>query len=232
MALLAIDLGRREPWGDPFVEGVEQMIAAAVCSAGAFGSALLARARLTLRARLAGCAGLLLASAASLGVAWPPRTEVRWRRVAADGEGWSVEFPAPVQRAERTAKSASGEEEERALSAQALGATFVARESEAPGAGGRAATPAELLRRARAAALPSGRERIVEERALPVGPVAQRPAGVAAQAGLELLFRLDGHDHLARLYAAPGRLVVLTVGPIDRARPEARRFLESFQWSR
>lgn len=232
MALLAIDLGRRGPVGDPFVEGIEKMIAAAACSGGAFGAALLARARLRLGTRVAGCAGMALAAAASLAIAWPPRAQVGWRRVGALSGSWSIEFPAPADRAQRTAKTASGEEEEHELFARVAGATFLARESEpsrgAPGLPG--ASPDELLRRARAAALPSGRERILEERALAPAASASPPLDAA---GLELRFRLDGHDHLARLYAAPGRLVVLTAGPLDRAGPEAaQRFLDSFRWTR
>jgi hypothetical protein len=56
-------------------------------------------------------------------------------------------------------------------------------------------------------------------------------AGAAEVPGLELRFRLDGHDYRARIYAAPPRVLTLTAGPLDAARPEAQRFFESFALS-
>ena len=218
MALAAIDLGSLAPVGDPLVAGVEQMFAAALCTGAAFGMALFARARWRLRSRLASCSLLLLACALSLWLAWPVPTPLRWQRASGASGAWSAEFPAAPATDERRAPTPEGEMPLTESSATALGATFNVQERLPPGAERDSAKA--LLVRARAQALASGRARIVEEKAIAA------PSGAA---GLELLFRLEGRDFRARLYALPPRVFALTVGPIERAGPEAQRFLDSFR---
>jgi hypothetical protein len=221
MALIAIDLGARAPLGDPLLEGIRQMIAATVCSGAAFGAALLSRLRRPLPLRLGGCALLLAASALALFAARPKATgAVEWRRAEGFSRAWSAEFPAAPSRSERTAPTAAGEMPLSEAAAAARGATFRVQETQPPGADREG--PRALLLHARAAALPSGRERIIEET-----PIVLR-AGAVEVPGLELRFRLDGHDYRARIYAAPPRVLTLTAGPLDAARPEAQRFFESF----
>lgn len=224
MALFAIDLGARPPAGDPVLEGIRQMIAATVCSGAAFGAALLSRVRRPLPLRLGGCALLLGASALALLAARPPGLgAVEWRRAEGLSRAWSAEFPGTPSRSERIAPTAEGEMPLSEAAAAARGATFRVQEMQPPGADREG--PRALLLHARRAALASGRERIVEET-----PLVLR-AGAAEVPGLELRFRLDGHDYRARIFAAPPRVLTLTAGPLDAARPEAQRFFESFALS-
>jgi hypothetical protein len=220
LALAGIDLGAHDPGGDPVAEGVKQMIAVATCASAAFGAALVSRLRrLPLALRLPACAALAAASALTFLWAAPRHTAVEWRRFQAGG--WSAEFPATPALSRRNAPTPSGEVPLSEVVATLRRATFRVQESEPPRAAG---TDSEaLLSRARAEALRSGRERIVDERAL----TARSPAG--AVSGLELRFRLDGHDFRARIYAAPPRVLVLTAGPLEEAREDADRFFASFQ---
>ena len=220
MALAAIDLGSRAPTGDPLVEAVEQMFAASLCTGSAFGMALFARARWKLSLRLSCCALLLAACAASLGLAWPVQPTLRWQKVIAASGAWSVDFPAPPKTNQRHAPTPEGEMPLTESTATARGATFSVQERLPPGAEHESA--AALLTSARAQALASGRARVVAEKSLATSGDA---------AGLELLFRLEGRDFRARIYAVPPRVFALTVGPILGAEPETQRFLDSFQFS-
>lgn len=219
LALAAIDLGAHDPVGDPVVEGLKEMVAVATCAGAAFGAALLARARQGLALRVAACGALGAASALAFLWATPRRDPIAWRRF--DAGAWSVEFPAPPALSRRNAPTPAGEAPLAEAAATARGATFRVQESEPPQAG--QADAASLLARARAEALRPGRERIVDER-----PLTANLASGAAR-GVELRLRLDGHDFRARIWAAPPRVLVLTVGPLDEVRPEADRFFSSFQ---
>jgi hypothetical protein len=219
LALAGIDLGAHDPIGDPTAEGIKQMIAVATCAGAAFGAALASRLRRPLALRLPACAVLAAASALTFFWAAPRHRAVEWRRL--DAGAWSAEFPSAPAISRRNAPTPSGEMPLSEAVATIRGATFRVQESEPPRADG--ADSAALLARARAEALRSGRERIVEERTL----TARSPAGVAT--GVELRFHLDGHDFRARIYAAPPRVLVLTAGPLDEAREEADRFFASFE---
>ncbi|GAC1342306.1 MAG: hypothetical protein NVSMB23_14830 [Myxococcales bacterium] len=219
LALAGIDLGAHDPVGDPVAEGLKQMVAVATCAGAAFAAALLGRARRPLALRIAGCAALGAAGALAFACAAPRRTGAAWKRF--DGGAWSAELPAAPALSRRNAPTDEGEMPPIEAVATLRGAVFRVQESEPPRAA--RADPATLLSRARREALGSGRERVVEER--PLDPAA--PAG--APRGLDLRFRLDGHDFRARIWAAPPRVLVLTVGPLDEVGPEADRFLGSLQ---
>jgi hypothetical protein len=218
LALAGIDLGAHDPVGDPVAEGIKQMIAVATCASAAFGAALVSRLRRPLALRLPTCAALAAASALTFFWAAPRHTAVEWRRF--DAGAWSAEFPAAPALSRRNAPTPSGEMPLSEAVATVRGATFRVQESEPPQSAG--SDSKALLARARAEALRSGRERIVDERAL----TARSPTG--AVSGLEVRFHLDGHDFRARIYAAPPRVLVLTAGPLDGAREEADRFFASF----
>jgi hypothetical protein len=164
---------------------------------------------------------LTLASAALFVVALPPAAPVEWHRVAGASGLWSVEFPGKPELTERTAPTPLGEMTLRESTASARSATFRVLESEPPGAGRE--TAAALLARARADALRSGRERLLSEKPIFL------PTPFDRLPGIELRFRLDGHDFLARIYAAAPQVYVLTAGPLEDAKPEVARFMDSFQ---
>jgi hypothetical protein len=219
LALASIDLGAHDPVGDPVAAGIKQMIAVATCAGAAFGAALVSRLRRPLALRLPACAVLAAASALTFLWAAPRHGAVEWRRASAGA--WSAEFPAAPAFSRRSAPTPSGEMPLSEAVATVRGASFRVQESEPPQATG--ADAKALLARARAEALRSGRERIIDERALTM------PSPSGAASGVELRFHLDGHDFRARIFAAPPRVLVLTAGPLDDAREEADRFFASFQ---